>query len=197
MAAALSALATSCVLFVDDHGDLSLACDADGATDCGAAATGSGRPEAGGPEAGGPDGVTTVDGSGGGGILCNTLGASGCVCQGQASGNAAACSAVTLGVDPASVVCCADATYPSAGTACTCQWFGCSNNGGACVCGNGLGSPGGACGGGTSTCCRQTGGLTCVCSTAACVSGFVPMGSSCTVQDLKCASNQRQVTACK
>jgi hypothetical protein len=161
------------------------ACDAE----CGDATPSSGAD-------GGNNAVVTTDGGATGGIQCNTLGPSGCVCQSQASG--AACGPNTLGVDPTSVHCCADSAWPARATACTCQWFGCSTSNGSCVCGNGLGTPGGQCdNGGSWACCKQTAGSTCVCSSVGCQTGFEPMGSRCSsVFDIHCAPNQKEVTSC-
>jgi len=118
-----------------------------------------------------------------------------CTCAVNTPANGAPCSASSLGVDPANVICCADPVYPASGS-CTCQWIGCTTGNGTCICGPLNDKPGGTCASGSWNCCLQNGATQCLCSSLACQTGFTPFGSACGIADMKCPGAQRKIPFC-
>lgn len=125
--------------------------------------------------------------------------ATSCVCSRGQPGNGQACSAESLGVDPAAVICCADPSYPNNGS-CSCDWIGCTTdttNGTNCQCGPANDKPGGSCAPDDARkCCRLTGAVMCICSVVDCMTGFEPMGNQCMISELGCPGARHQVTSC-
>lgn len=141
------------------------------------------------------DASSPTDGASSSEVECLSSNGS-CTCATHtAQPNGAACSPEVLGVDGANVICCADPTFPANGS-CTCQWIGCTQSSGNCICGPLNGTPGGSCAPSTYTCCIQQSASECVCANQACQTGFTENGNACAIHELKCAGAQRQVSAC-
>jgi hypothetical protein len=171
-----------------------------GSTDAGAGSGGTGN---GGGAGGGTGGAGATGGGTGGSsntVSCESHDeGNGCICANDPNGsNGAQCSEASL---VGTVLCCADATYPSSGT-CSCARSACNALSGLNSCSCGPAEADGVLGEcvGYATCCNvelQGAIIGCVCDqSAGDCEGIGSPTASCAATTGTCGPNRVQVTSC-